>query len=86
MAEGKCDYRIPRPVGEKPRNLMTDEERAASKAAPGGKPCGAPATKKTLVNEDPYGAGEWCDKHAPKVAVSIVPPDPNQDHRQKKAR
>lgn len=79
--EGKCDYRIPRPPDEKPRHLQTTEERAVSKAGPGGKPCGQPATKKTLVNEDPYGAGEWCDGHAPAAATSIVPPDPNKDNR-----
>lgn len=82
--EGQCDFVMPRPVGEKPRAMMTDEERTASKRHPGGKACGAPATMKTLVNEDPYGAGEWCAKHAPPVAVSIIPPDPNKDNRVRK--
>ena len=79
--QGKCDYRMPRPPDEKPRHLQNDEERQASKKGPGGKPCGQPATKRTLVNEEPWGAGEWCDEHAPAGASSIIPPDPNKDNR-----
>jgi hypothetical protein len=80
--DGKCDYILPRPHDEPPRRLMTDEQRAASKAGRGGKVCGETATMKTGLNEDPYGAGEWCAEHAPPVAVSIEPLDPNKDHRQ----
>jgi hypothetical protein len=79
--QGKCDYRMPRPPEEKPRHLQNDEERQASKKGPGGKPCGQPATKRTLVNEEPWGAGEWCDEHAPPAAQSIIPADPNKDNR-----
>lgn len=43
--------------------------------------CGAPATHKTAVNEDPWGAGHWCKQHAPPAAVSVVPLDPNRDSR-----
>ena len=46
-----------------------------------GRYCGAVATMKTALNEDPWGRGYWCDAHAPAAAVSVVPLDPNKDNR-----
>jgi len=43
--------------------------------------CGAPATMRTSLNEDPYGQGTWCKEHAPPAAVPAAPADPNRDNR-----